>query len=178
VLKVDISTDMCYNNSAFIYIEIRDNLNDRYFLVWKMHKYFFKGGHFMVKVNCEKKLKGVSKDRQNEIAVNMSVKNTDHIYYDINYPLVINSESKVMEIFVLEDEENEEVNVMVTTLDVPKTIRVVFKDECPKYSEQRESGDATPYTVDIRTTMSLEEFQDRLVLCNDESDIEDIADEL
>lgn len=132
----------------------------------------------MVKVNCEKKLEGVSKDRQNEIAVNMSVKNNDHIYYDFNNPLVINSESKVMEIFVLEDEEDEEVNIIVTTLDVPKTIRIVFKDECPRYTEQRISGDPTPYTLDIRTTMSLEEFQDRLVLCNDDSDIEDIADEL
>lgn len=132
----------------------------------------------MVKVNYEKKLKGMSKERQNEIAVNMSVKDADHIYYDFNNPLVINSESKVMEIFVLRDEENEEVESVVTSLDVPKTVRIVFKDECPKYTEQRDTGDPTAYTMDIITTMSLEEFQDRLVLCDNDSDIEDIADEL
>lgn len=132
----------------------------------------------MVKKSFEKKLKGVSKYRQNEIAVNMSVKDADHIYYDFNNPLVINSESKIMEIFVLNDEENEEVENVVTSLDVPKTVRIVFKDECPKYTEQRGSEDPTAYTMDIITTMSIEEFQDRLVLCNNDSDIEDIADEL
>ncbi len=132
----------------------------------------------MVKKVCEKKLKGMSKDRQNEIAMNMSAKRTDHIYYDFKHPLVINGESKIIEIFVVNDEENEEIENVVTNLYVPKVIRIVFEDKCSKYIEQRSYGNKTPYTLDILTTLSLEEFEKRLIECNDESDIENIEDEL
>lgn len=143
----------------------------------------------MVKKNNEKKLEGVSKTRQNQIAVDMSVRDDEHIYYDYKNPLVVNSELKITEIFVvkdeevdnlieLEDEDTEEVFGLESRFDTQKRVRIVFRDECPKYLENRSSADKTPYMIDITVAESLEEVEQRIMQCDDESDIEDIEDEL
>lgn len=113
---------------------------------------------------------GVSlKKRQNKVAMQSATRDEEHIYYEPKYPLVINEENKVVELYVIRDEEDEE----MTSLNKEKTIRIVFKDkdECENLTSNSEK---VPYVIDIHTYMSLEEFEKALSKCNDEEEIEDL----
>ncbi len=122
----------------------------------------------------------MTKKSQNEIAISNSVKEDNHIYFDYKTPLVINDNLKVMELFVLRDEdfdeENDELEGYASSFDTLKKVRIVFQDESKKYIEDRTDEDKMPYITDIFVILSLDELVERLSQCTDESDIEDILE--
>ncbi len=122
----------------------------------------------------------MTKKSQNEIAISSSVKEDNHIYFDYKTPLVINDNLKVMELFVLRDEdfdeEKEELESYTSSFDTLKKVRIVFQDENKKYIEDRSDEEKMPYITDIFVIISLDELVERLAQCTDESDIEDILE--
>ncbi len=122
----------------------------------------------------------MTKKSQNEIAISNSVKEDNHIYFDYKTPLVINNNLKVMELFVLRDEdfdeEKEELECCTSSFDTLKKVRIVFQDENKKYIEDRSDEEKMPYITDIFVIISLDELVERLAQCTDESDIEDILE--
>lgn len=118
---------------------------------------------------------GVSlKRRQNNVAMQLATREEDHIYYEPKNPLVINEENKVLEIFVKRDEEDEYEEV--ASFDTEKVIRIVFKDkdESERNIVQEFNSEKVPYSIDIHTYLTLDEFERALSKCNSEEEIEDL----
>lgn len=117
------------------------------------------------------KLERKSKKRQNIEAVNAATKYEDHFYYEYDKPLVINEKCKILEIFVKDDEDEE-----YSSFNDEKTVRIVFKDKDEDEKMKRDyiMRDRVPYTMDIRTNLSLFDFEDELIKCESEEDIEDL----
>lgn len=109
----------------------------------------------------EEKLKGMTtKGEQNEVAKRLAKRDDNGIFYTEENPLVINDNTKILEI-VKKDVENE------SLLDSEREIRIVFKDENGSKSKE-------PYTKDVNTMMSLEEFEEEVSKCSDEDEIDDL----
>jgi hypothetical protein len=130
----------------------------------------------MVKFQEKTKI-DVSKKRQNELAIENATRDEDHIYYDYKTPLVINEDSKILEVFVKKDYEDEEDEI--PSYEEVRVVRIVFKDK--EESETRKSlfnnmSEKVPYTLDIVTSKTLEEIEEALCSCENEEDIEDIEE--
>lgn len=125
-------------------------------------------------------LKRMTKSQRNEMAVEAATKTKDHFYYDYEYPLVINKDLKIEEIFRLkEDEEyNENYNYyneddeesIQPSFENNNVIRIVFKNKEKSQKKQQ-------FIMDINTELTLEEFEQKLLKCKDESDIEDLQED-
>ena len=125
-------------------------------------------------------LKRMTKSQRNEMAVEAATKTKDHFYYDYEYPLVINKDLKIEEIFRLkEDEEyNENYNYyneddeesIQPSFENNNVIRIVFKNKEISQKEKQQ------FIMDINSELTLEEFEQKLLKCEDESDIEDLED--
>lgn len=127
-------------------------------------------------------LKRMTKSQRNEMAVEAATKTEDHIYYDYEYPLVINKDLKIEEIFRLkEDEEeyNENYNYyneddedsIQPSFENNNVIRIVFKNKEISQKEKQQ------FIMDINSELTLEEFEQKLLKCKDESDIEDLQED-
>ena len=127
-------------------------------------------------------LKRMTKSQRNEMAVEAATKTEDHIYYDYEYPLVINKDLKIEEIFRLkEDEEeyNENYNYyneddeesIQPSFENNNVIRIVFKNKEKSQKKQQQ------FIMDINSELTLEEFEQKLLKCKDESDIEDLQED-
>ena len=107
-------------------------------------------------------LKRMTKSQRNEMAVEAATKTEDHIYYDYEYPLVINKDLKIEEIFRLkEDEEeyNENYNYNYYNEDDEESIqpsfennnviRIVFKnkEKSPKENLSRQTMERGKYIL-------------------------------
>lgn len=123
-----------------------------------------------MKKSALSKLERKSKERQNVEAVNAATKYEDHFYYEFSKPLVINDKCKILEIFIREDEEEE-----YSPFNDEKTVRIIFKEKDEEIKRSNYIiGNRVPYTMDIRTNLSLFDFEDELIKCESEEDIEDL----
>lgn len=123
-----------------------------------------------MKKSALSELERMSKERQNVEAVNAATKNEDHFYYEFDKPLVINDKCKILEIFVREEEEEE-----YSSFNDEKTVRIIFKEKDEEIKRSNYIiGNRVPYTMDIRTNLSLFDFEDELIKCESEEDIEDL----
>lgn len=116
----------------------------------------------MTKTNFVKT--GSSKEEQNEVAMYLAVRNSDHIWYDPAQLLVINNKNLVEELQVIKDEDLEYLDQRI--------IRVVFSDRVNNEMAEEKAK----YTLDITTSLSLRKFEEKLLKCNSEEDIEDLCE--
>lgn len=126
-------------------------------------------------------LKRMSKRQMNEMALEAATKTEEHIYYDYEYPLIINKDLKIEEIFRLkEDEEyNENYNYyneddeesIQPSFENNNVIRIVFKNKEISQKEKQQ------FIMDINSELTLEEFEQKLLKCKYESDIEDLQED-
>lgn len=127
-------------------------------------------------------LKRMSKRQMNEMAVEAATKTKDHFYYDYEYPLVINKDLKIEEIFRLKEDEEEynknynyynedDEESIQPSFENNNVIRIVFKNKEISQKEKQQ------FIMDINTELTLEEFEQKLLKCKDESDIEDLQED-
>lgn len=127
-------------------------------------------------------LKRMTKSQRNEMAVEAATKTEDHIYYDYEYPLVINKDLKIEEIYLLkeyEEEYNENYNYyneddedsIQPSFKNDNVIRIIFKNKEKSQNEKQQ------FIMDINSELTLEEFEQKLLKCKDESDIEDLQED-
>lgn len=110
---------------------------------------------------------GVSKNRQNKLAMELATRSRNRIEYDSKNPLIVDEKNKVMEMYVIRDEEEEK-----SDLDQEKYVRVVFQD---KEEDAKDSlFGSEPYAIDIHTYLSLSAFEKALARCNSEEEIESL----
>lgn len=125
-------------------------------------------------------LKRMTKSQRNEMAVEAATKTKDHFYYDYEYPLVINKDLKIEEIFRLKEDEEEynknynyynedDEESIQPSFENNNVIRIVFKNKEKSQKEQ--------FIMDINSELTLEEFEQKLLKCKYESDIEDLQED-
>ncbi len=125
-------------------------------------------------------LKRMTKSQRNEMAVEAATKTKDHFYYDYEYPLVINKDLKIEEIFRLKEDEEEynknynyynedDEDSIQPSFENNNVIRIVFKNKEKSQKEQ--------FIMDINSELTLEEFEQKLLKCKYESDIEDLQED-
>lgn len=125
-------------------------------------------------------LKRMSKRQMNEMALEAATKTEEHIYYDYEYPLVINKDLKIEEIFRLKEDEEEynknynyynedDEDSIQPSFENNNVIRIVFKNKEKSQKEQ--------FIMDINSELTLEEFEQKLLKCKYESDIEDLQED-
>lgn len=126
-------------------------------------------------------LKRMTKSQRNEMAVEAATKTEEHIYYDYEYPLVINKDLKIEEIFRLKEDEEEynknynyynedDEESIQPSFENNNVIRIVFKNKEKSQKKQQQ------FIMDINSELTLEEFEQKLLKCKNESDIEDLED--
>ena len=126
-------------------------------------------------------LKRMTKSQRNEMALEAATKTEEHIYYDYEYPLVINKDLKIEEIFRLKEDEEEynknynyynedDEESIQPSFENNNVIRIVFKNKEKSQKKQQ-------FIMDINTELTLEEFEQKLLKCKDESDIEDLQED-
>ena len=124
-------------------------------------------------------LKRMSKRQMNEMALEAATKTKDHFYYDYEYPLVINKDLKIEEIFRLKEDEEEynknynyynedDEESIQPSFENNNVIRIVFKNKEISQKEKQQ------FIMDINSELTLEEFEQKLLKCKEESDIEDL----
>lgn len=169
-------------------------------------------------------LAGMSKEGQNELALQYAIKERSHILYDIETPLVICEDTKVLRIYEKDQyvdeefldvvgEEDEVINEAdafdysededveadenysldelrnrnfnhyedsmedeeVTSFNENqfREVRIVFADKIDNPQVYKK----TKYTIDIFTSLPLEEIEQRLLECNSEDDIAEMQGE-
>lgn len=127
-------------------------------------------------------LKRMSKRQMNEMALEAATKTKDHFYYDYEYPLVINKDLKIEEIFRLKEDEEEynknynyynedDEESIQPSFENNNVIRIVFKNKEISQKEKQQ------FIMDINSELTLEEFEQKLLKCKDESDIEDLQED-
>lgn len=125
-------------------------------------------------------LKRMSKRQMNEMALEAATKTEEHIYYDYEYPLIINKDLKIEEIFRLKEDEEEynknynyynedDEDSIQPSFENNNVIRIVFKNKEKSQKEQ--------FIMDINSELTLEEFEQKLLKCKYESDIEDLQED-
>lgn len=125
-------------------------------------------------------LKRMSKRQMNEMALEAATKTEEHIYYDYEYPLIINKDLKIEEIFRLKEDEEEynknynyynedDEESIQPSFENNNVIRIVFKNKEKSQKEQ--------FIMDINSELTLEEFEQKLLKCKYESDIEDLQED-
>ncbi len=157
-----------------------------------------------MKKNFKEDLTGMSKTRQNEIALQNAIREDGHIYYDEEHPLVINSDCKILEVYEKEKEEMKEAEQAVENyIDEDNENEEISYDEMRNrehdyYDEDGEESTSfddmqyrevrivfadktgvankVPYSIDIYTSKSLRTIENELLKCNTEEDIEEIQD--
>lgn len=124
------------------------------------------------------------KKRLNDVAMELAIRDEDRIVYDEKYPLIINSELRIIEMYRRSDEEEKfEKNKMDSILNnydydeynddfLVKTsmneYRLVF---------EKNENESDNYIMDVGTYLSLDELEERLTKCENDQDIELIADD-
>ncbi len=127
-------------------------------------------------------LKRMTKSQRNEMALEAATKTEEHIYYDYEYPLVINKDLKIEEIFRLKEDEEEynknynyynedDEESIQPSFENNNVIRIVFKNKEKSQKKQQQ------FIMDINSELTLEEFEQKLLKCKDESDIEDLQED-
>ena len=127
-------------------------------------------------------LKRMSKRQMNEMALEAATKTKDHFYYDYEYPLVINKDLKIEEIFRLKEDEEEynknynyynedDEESIQPSFENNNVIRIVFKNKEISQKEKQQ------FIMDINSELTLEEFEQKLLKCKEESDIEDLQED-
>ena len=127
-------------------------------------------------------LKRMSKRQMNEMALEAATKTKDHFYYDYEYPLVINKDLKIEEIFRLKEDEEEynknynyynedDEESIQPSFENNNVIRIVFKNKEISQKEKQQ------FIMDINSELTLEEFEQKLLKCKYESDIEDLQED-
>ena len=127
-------------------------------------------------------LKRMSKRQMNEMALEAATKTKDHFYYDYEYPLVINKDLKIEEIFRLKEDEEEynknynyynedDEESIQPSFENNNVIRIVFKNKEKSQKKQQQ------FIMDINSELTLEEFEQKLLKCKYESDIEDLQED-
>lgn len=107
---------------------------------------------------------GSSKKEQNEVAMYLAVRSSNHIWYDSKQLLVIDDTNLVEELQVIEDEDLEYSGM--------KIVRVVFSDRV----NNEMADEKAKFTMDITTSLSLSQFEKKLAKCNNESEVEDLCE--
>lgn len=127
-------------------------------------------------------LKRMSKRQMNEMALEAATKTEEHIYYDYEYPLIINKDLKIEEIFRLKEDEEEynknynyynedDEESIQPSFENNNVIRIVFKNKEKSQKKQQQ------FIMDINSELTLEEFEQKLLKCKEESDIEDLQED-
>lgn len=148
---------------------------------------YMKGGsneQIRKKFKEEKGMSNSEKKRLNDVAMELAIRDEDRIVYDEKYPLIINSELRIIEMYRRSDEEEKfEKNKMDSILNnydydeynddfLVKTsmneYRLVF---------EKNENESDNYIMDVGTYLSLDELEERLTKCENDQDIELIADD-
>lgn len=112
--------------------------------------------------------KKISKGSKNRLASQYAIKDEECYFYDEKYPLIINAQMKVEKMYVIGDDNEEEMTSFNSLM--PRTVRIEFEEKDEKMRNQ-------PFVMDLYTSLSLEELEKRLKKCKTEQDIEDIEKE-
>lgn len=122
----------------------------------------------------EVKKGGHSKRMKNIAAMQSATRDEDRIVYDSKKPLIINDEDKISEIVIVDNEELED--EVISELDTEKTIRIIFQDKDNVVKKEFSMQEKVPYTMDIHTYISLDEFEALLAKCKTIEAIEELQD--
>lgn len=106
------------------------------------------------------------KEAMNKMAKEHALVTEQKIEYDAKYPLFINQDTKILEISYHEDfyDDSEK-------LDALNKIRITFKDNSYDYAKHKREDESNPYVLDISTSLSLVEFEEKLQNCDSEEEI-------
>ena len=123
------------------------------------------------------------KEANNELAKENAIRSEEKIEYSEDFPLEINSELKVLSISIHDD--------LIEDGHGIRAIRVVFEED-EDYKERKQKlineakkcnlndlakqqeNECYNYILDIYTTLSLEEFEDRISRCETEDEVMDL----
>lgn len=108
-----------------------------------------------------------NKEEQNELAVVLAQRDDDCIVYEDDHPLVISDDCKIVKIEIKDieyDRENE------------KDIIIEFQEDGEEGALDKYKSEKKPFTMSIHTFMSLDDFEQELIKCNDLSEIEELED--
>lgn len=106
------------------------------------------------------------KEAINKMAKEYALVTEQKIEYDTKYPLFINQYTKILEISYHEDiyDDSEKLNAL-------NRIRITFKDSSYDYTRHKREDESNPYVLDINTSLSLVEFEEKLKNCDSEEEI-------
>lgn len=107
------------------------------------------------------------KEEQNELAVVLAQRDEYCILYEDDHPLVISDDCKVVKLEIKDEEYDREEE---------KDVIIEFQEIEEKTALDNYKSEKTPFTMSIHTFMSLDDFEQELIKCNDLSEIEDLED--
>lgn len=108
-----------------------------------------------------------NKEEQNELAIVLAQRDDDCIVYEDDHPLVISNDCKIVKIEIKDEEYDREEE---------KDVIIEFQEDEEKSALDDYKSEKTPFTMSIHTFMSLDDFEQELIKCNDLSEIEDLED--
>lgn len=107
------------------------------------------------------------KEEQNELAMVLAQRDDDCILYEDEHPLVISNDCKIVKLEI-KDEEYDREN--------EKDVMIEFEESEEKTALDSYKSEKTPFTMSIHTFLSLDDFEQELIKCNELSEIEDLED--
>ena len=107
------------------------------------------------------------KEEQNELAMVLAQRDDDFILYEDEHPLVISNDCKIVKLEI-KDEEYDREN--------EKDVMIEFEESEEKTALDSYKSEKTPFTMSIHTFLSLDDFEQELIKCNELSEIEDLED--
>lgn len=107
------------------------------------------------------------KEEQNELAVVLAQRDEYCILYEDDHPLVISDDCKVVKLEIKDEEYDREEE---------KDVIIEFQEIEEKTALDNYKSEKTPFTMSIHTFLSLDDFEQELIKCNDLSEIEDLED--
>ncbi len=119
--------------------------------------------------NFQRRVKEESsyKEEQNELAMVLAQRDDDCILYEDEHPLVISNDCKIVKLEI-KDEEYDREN--------EKDVMIEFEESEEKTALDSYKSEKTPFTMSIHTFLSLDDFEQELIKCNELSEIEDLED--
>lgn len=107
------------------------------------------------------------KEEQNELAMVLAQRDDYCILYEDDHPLVISDDCKVVKLEIKDEEYDREEE---------KDVIIEFQEIEEKTALDNYKSEKTPFTMSIHTFLSLDDFEQELIKCNDLSEIEDLED--
>lgn len=113
------------------------------------------------------------KEASNELAKEYSNRSEEKIEYDVEHPLVVDQNTKILDLEIYKDKYDE---CLTDIYKDRKMIRLTFEDEDFDYINKSRAEEENPYVLDIPTRLSLEEVEKYISECESEDEISNLAE--